>query len=336
MAAQDQKIRILYIMNILLERTDEGHLLNANEIMRILKAEHGIDSDRKTIYGAVETLQRFGLDVIQVKGKVSGYYIGSRSFELPELKLLVDAVQSSKFITGRKSEELIRKLETLTSRYEADKLQRQVFIYNRNKTFNETIYYGVDAIHEAIYQDRQITFQYAQWNAKKELVLRHDGDKYHISPWALSWDDENYYLIGYDKKADLIKHYRVDKMQHIALADEKREGEAHFRQFDPGAFAKKTFGMHSGTDERVTLLCSNELAGVIIDRFGQDVWMLPHGEEHFRAKVNVTVSRQFFGWLTGIGEQVRIEEPQTVQAAYKDYLKQILQRYEAYAVHLPE
>ncbi len=328
MPVQDQKLRTLYIMDILLERTDEKHMLNANEIIQILRAEHDIESDRKTIYGAVETLKTYGLEIIQVKGKVSGYYVGSRIFELPELKLLVDAVQSSKFITSKKSTELIKKLETLTSKSEAEQLQRQVFIYNRIKTENETIYYSVDAIHEAIYQDRQITFQYSEWNAKKELSLKHDGAMYQVSPWALSWDDENYYLIAYDEKADLIKHYRVDKMKHIALTEEKRLGEDLFNSFDLAVFAKKTFGMYGGRDECVTLLCDNAIAGVVIDRFGQSVWMVPQDEKHFRVKVNVAVSKQFFGWLTGIGEQMKILEPESVRKEYQEYLANILSAYQ--------
>ncbi|MDO4649925.1 MAG: WYL domain-containing protein [Eubacteriales bacterium] len=326
-AGTDQKLRILYIMNILLERTDEEHFLNATEIMQILKTEHDIESDRKTIYGAVETLKKYGLDIIQLKGKISGYYIGSRSFELPELKLLVDAVQSSKFITSKKSEELIKKLEKLTSKYEADQLQRQVFIYNRIKTENETIYYNVDLIYDSIYHNRQITFQYTEWNARKELVLKHAGELYQVSPWALSWDDENYYLIAYDEKANIIKHYRVDKIRHLTIVDEERVGEEHFNNFDLAVFAKKTFGMYGGEDESVTLLCHNSLAGVVIDRFGQDVWMVPHDKEHFRVRVDVTVSRQFFGWITGIGDQMQILEPERIKEDYRLYLKKILEQY---------
>lgn len=330
MAAQDQKLRTLYIMNILLEKTDENHILNASEIMQCLKTSYDVESDRKTIYSAVETLRQFGLDIIQIKGKVSGYYIGSRDFELPELKLLVDAVQSSKFITGRKSTELIKKLEKMTSVYEAEQLQRQVFIYNRIKTDNETIYYNVDTLHDAIYQNRQISFQYAEWTVKKELKLKHDGAWYQVSPWALSWDDENYYLIAYDEKADMIKHYRVDKMQHISLTEEERMGESHFNRFDLAAFAKKTFGMYGGKDESVTLLCENSIIGVLIDRFGQDIWLTPYDETYVKVRVNVALSKQFFGWLTGVGEQIQILQPQEVRQAYEAYLQEILDRYAAY------
>lgn len=323
----EQKLRTLCVMEILQARTDEEHILNASDLCRILKSEYGIHADRKTIYSEIDTLCRFGLDILQRKGKAPGYYVGSRNFELPELKLLVDAVQSAKFITEKKSEELIQKLEKLCSNSEAEQLQRQVFIYNRIKTGNETIYYNVDQIHTAIYRNRQIRFQYCEWNSRKELVFKKSGAFYQISPWALSWDDENYYLIGFDEAACLIKHYRVDKMQYLSISDAPRLGEEHFKNFDLASFAKKTFGMYGGYDEQVTLLCHNSLAGVVIDRFGQEVWMVPHDVEHFRAKVTVAVSRQFFGWVTGIGPCMEILGSEQVRREYEEYLEETLKVY---------
>lgn len=314
-------------MRILLEKTDEEHLLNASELCAILQNEYDVESDRRTIYSDLDILEKFGLDIIQKKGKNPGYYVGSREFELPELKLLVDAVQSSKFITEKKSGELIRKLGHLCSKYEAEQLQRQVFIYNRIKTENETIYYNVDQIHGAIYHDRKIRFQYCEWSPEKKLVLRKDGAFYEISPWALSWDDENYYLIGFDERSEKIKHYRVDKMRNLAVMEEARQGEAHFKGFDLAVFAKKTFGMYGGEDQAVTLRCHNSLAGVVIDRFGQDVWMLPCDKEHFRARVNVAVSPQFFGWVTGIGPKMEIVEPESVRREFAQYLEETLALY---------
>ena len=217
MASFDQKLRTLRLMEILLERTDDTHMLNASELCTILDQEYGISTDRRTIYTEMEILDKFGLDIQQKKGKNPGYYIGARDFELPELKLLVDAIQSSKFITERKSNALIKKLEKLVSKYDAMKLQRQVYVSGRIKTMNESIYYTVDAIHNAIAQNKKIRFQYFQWNVKKEMELRHGGAYYHISPWGLSWDDENYYLIGYDSDAEQIRHYRVDKMQNTEI-----------------------------------------------------------------------------------------------------------------------
>ena len=327
MASFDQKLRTLYLMEILLERTDEEHMLNASELCAILDQEYGISTDRRTIYTEMEILDKFGLDIQQRKGKKPGYYIGARDFELPELKLLVDAVQSSKFITEKKSKELIQKLEKLCCKTDAAMLSKYVFIVNRPKTENETVYYNVDYIHNAIYENKEITFQYAEWTVKKEFKLKKNGAFYVVSPWALTWDDENYYLVAYDATVGIIKHYRVDKMQHTEILKTDRKGEESFKNFDLAAFAKKTFGMYGGVDAEVTLECRNELAGVVIDRFGHDVWLIPQGEEHFKAKVLVSVSSQFFGWITGIGSSMKITGPEHVKQQYKEYLLNVLQNY---------
>ena len=327
MASFDQKLRTLYLMEILLERTDDEHMLNASELCTILDQEYGISTDRRTIYTEMEILEKFGLDIQQKKGKCPGYYIGARDFELPELKLLVDAVQSSKFITEKKSKELIQKLEKLCCKTDAEMLSRYVFIVNRPKTENETVYYNVDYIHTAIYENKQIKFHYAEWTVKKELKFKKNGAFYVVSPWALTWDDENYYLVAYDAAAGIIKHYRVDKMRDTEIMEADRKGEESFKNFDLAAFAKKTFGMYGGVDAEVTLECRNELAGVVIDRFGHDVWMCPHGEDHFRARVPVAVSSQFFGWITGIGSGMRIVGPEDVRQQYKEYLQNAIQNY---------
>ena len=265
------------------------------------------------------------LKIAQIKGKSFGYYVEKRDFDLPELKLLVDAVQSSKFITKEKSEELIKKLEKLTSTENAKQLQRQVFIYNRIKADNDAIYANVDAIHAAIHDNRQIGFRYCEWTVKKELIQKKDGAEYVVSPWALTWDDENYYLVAYDAGAEKIKHYRVDKMQDIRVKGELRLGREHFKDFDLAAFARKTFGMYGGQDRSITLEGENSLVGVVIDRFGTDVMIFPHDEEHFHASVTVTVSPQFFGWLAGIGKGIRIRWPEDVREEYKDYLRAIVE-----------
>ena len=248
-------------------------------------------------------------------------------FELPELKLLVDAVQASKFISRKKSEELIRKLESLASEHDARQLQRNVFIYNRPKTGNETIYYNVDQIHTAILENRQIQYQYAEWTVRKELKPKKQGAVYTVSPWSLTWDDANYYLIAYDEKADCMKHYRVDKMQRACVTERERIGKERFQDFDLVEFSKKTFSMYGGHDEEVTLQCGNELVGVILDRFGTDVMIIPADDGQFRVRVLVAVSPQFFGWVTGIGSGIRITGPGMVQKEYREYLKEILQGY---------
>ena len=318
-------LKTLYIMEILLQRTDEQHALNASQILDILKSEYGITSNRQTIYSEIAKLEESDLDIVKLDGKFGGYYVASRRFELPELKLMVDAVQSSRFITRKKSQELIRKLETLCSREEARQLSSQVVVYNRPKTLNETIYYNVDRIHSAIYHNLQITFQYADWTVKKEMVLRHDGAFYVASPLRLIWDDENYYLIAYDEKSQSVKHYRVDKMRSMSIFKEERSKEALAVHIDPAVFSKKTFGMFSGEDVQVRLYGKNELAGVILDRFGSDIVMVPADPEHFSATVTVTVSQQFFGWITAVGKDLKIAAPEDVKRQYYEYLKGILE-----------
>ena len=329
MAANDQKLRTLYLMQILLEETDEDHILNASQLIEQLNMKYGMDADRRTIYSDIDVLERFGLNITQLKGKTPGYYVDSRDFELAELKLLVDAVQSSKFITEKKTRELIRKLETLCSKSEAEQLSREILLSTRPKTKNETIYYNVDYIHTAMSQNRQITFQYAEWTTKVELRPKKNGAFYIVSPWRLTWDNENYYLIAYDDESGKIKHYRVDKMQKMQILMTERKGQSAFEETNLTAFGKKTFGMFGGRDREVELLCRNELVGVVIDRFGQDIWMVPEGENHFRAKVVVTISPQFFGWVTGIGNKLKIEGPEEVQIEYKNYLNDILKCYES-------
>ncbi len=326
MAVSQVKLRILYIMKILLEKTDEKHTMSASDIDKELR-RYGMSIDRKTVYNDIETLKAFGMDILQARGANNGYYIGRRDFELPELKLLVDAVQASKFISRRKSEELIGKLEGLAGEHDARKLQRNVFIYNRPKTGNETVYYNVDQIHTAIMENRQIQYQYAKWTMQKELKPRKKGAVYTVSPWALTWDDANYYLIAYDEDADCIKHYRVDKMQQICVTRKERIGKERFQDFDLVEFSKKTFSMYGGHDEEVTLQCDRDMIGVILDRFGTDVMIIPAGDRQFRVRILAAVSPQFFGWVTGIGSKLCIVAPECVRREYREYLKDILEKY---------
>ncbi len=321
----NHKIALLYMMRELMRETDEEHALNASELIRALE-KYDCEADRRTIYSNVEILQDFGIDVIK-KENGQGYYIGSRDFELPELKLLVDSVQSAKFITQKKSRELIGKLMELTSEYSAKQLNRSVFIRNRMKTGNESVYYNVDALHEAMNRNRQIRFQYGEWSTDKKLVEKKGGKEYRVSPWALTWDDENYYLIAFDEEAGIIKHYRVDKMLRIGISQQERTGQEAFEDFDLAAFSKKTFGMFGGPDADVVLRCTNNRVGVIIDRFGTETAIVPEDAEHFHVHVTVAVSPQFYGWVTGIGAGIEIRSPAAVREGYKNYLQEILAKY---------
>lgn len=268
------------------------------------------------------------MDIVGVQRDRTYYYnVANRQFELAELKLLVDSVQSAKFLTTKKSNELIKKIEGLASKYEASKLQRQVYVTKRVKTMNESIYYNVDNIHTAIAGNRQIRFQYFQWNIKKEMELRHNGEYYRVSPWALSWDDENYYLVAYDDTEKIIKHFRVDKMLHIEITEDKREGKECFSEFDMAVYARKVFGMYSGKEERVKIHCENALAGVIIDRFGKDIMIVPDGDEHFNVNVNVVVSKQFIHWIMALGDGATIVSPQYVVDDVKEEIKRLCGQY---------
>ncbi len=324
---ENQKLKMLYIVQLFSRETDDAHKLTMPEIIAKLAAE-GVNADRKTLYQDFDELRRFGFDIISEKeGRNYYYYLGSRDFELPELKLLVDSVQSSKFITDKKSGQLIKKLESLVSKYEGSQLHRQVIIAGRVKTMNESIYYNVDKIHAAIGADRQIRFKYFDWNLKKEMEPRYGGRWYQLSPWALMWDDEKYYLVAYDSKHETIIHYRVDKMTQIGILDEKREGHEAFRQFNIAHYTNTLFGMYAGDETKVTIEAENRLVSVFIDRFGKDIIIAPVDDDHFRTTVTVAVSKQFFGWIMAIDGDVKVVAPNTVVEQLKAEIERLAEKY---------
>ena len=329
MAVQDTKLRLLYIWQILSEETDEDHILPAAEIEALLKRRYDVTADRRSIYSDIDTLKEFGIDIVTVKGNEHGYYVAGRDFELAELKILADSVQVSKFITRKKSEELIRKLKLLASVHQGKQIQKQITLLGRPKATNETIFYNVDSIHTAIYRDRQITFQYAEWNMKKSLAFKKGGALYHVSPWALVWDDENYYLVAYDQISAEERHYRVDKMRNIEILDTPREGQKALKTFDAADFGKRTFGMFTGETEDVVISAPEHMVGIFLDRFGRDIMPVPEENSRFHVSLPVTVSPQFFGWLTGLGSGVRIVRPASVKAQYTAFLKEILESYDS-------
>jgi predicted DNA-binding transcriptional regulator YafY len=324
----NQKLKLLYLCRYLLRRSDEAHPVTVAQMIEYL-AQQDISAERKSIYDDMEALRLFGLDVQSVRqGSVTGYFIGQRDFQLPELKLLVDSVQASKFITGKKSLELIKKLEQLTSDYDAQQLHRQVYVRGRVKTMNESIYYNVDVIYAAIDGNKAISFQYYGWNAERQRVFRRNGQRYEVSPWAMLWSDENYYMVAYDAQAQAIKHFRVDKMSGIALTGTARLGAAEFERFDMAAYSDSHFGMFSGDVCQVRLGFENQLAGAVIDRFGTDVSLVPLDEEHFSVTVSVAVNVQFFGWLCGFGDKVRILSPDAVALEMHQHLTAIARLYQ--------
>ena len=323
-----QKLKPLYIMNYLLQNSDEEHPVTIKQIVEYLGAQ-GISAERKSIYDDIEALRFYGLDIIHVDaGRFQGYYVAQRNFELPELKLLVDSVQSSKFITHKKTMTLIRKIEKLASIHEAQLLQRQVYVKNRIKTMNESIYYNVDAIHDGISQNRKIQFKYFEYTVEKTRHYRKDGAFYVVSPYALTWDDENYYMVAFDSEAGIIKHYRVDKMTDISTLEEHRDGRDAFEALDMAVYARKVFGMFSGEDVTVRLRFENHLVGAVLDRLGQDVMIVRDGDDHFTVSAEVVVSPQFFAWVCGFGAAAQIIGPEHVARKMADHVKRIAAIYD--------
>lgn len=325
MKASNQKLKLIYLAKILLENTDEENTITVPEMIAEL-AKFGISAERKSIYDDLEYLQLFGLDICSNKTRTTNYYIASREFELPELKLLVDSVQASKFITKKKSMELISKIEKLTSRENAKKLHRQVFVMDRVKTLNEQIYYNVDKIHDAIAENKQISFRYFDMNVDKVKVYRKDGNLYKESPVALTWDDENYYLITYKEKYNRYVHYRVDKMEKISISDEPRVMSEE--PFDLSAYSRGMFSMFGGEEMDVSIMFDNELVGVVYDRFGVNVPIIKTDNKHFVCNVKVAVSPHFLSWIISFGGKARILSPDSVVDELYNMVKNVKEIYD--------
>ena len=323
----NQKQKLLLLRQYLEENTDEDHPVSVGDMIAYLDSR-GVGAERKSIYDDLETLRAFGLDVIKLRrGNATLWYIGERDFQLPELRLLVDSVQSSRFITRKKSLELIGKIESLASEHQARGLRRQVWVKNRIKSMNESIYYLVDDLHAAIDGDRKIRFHYFQYDPRGRRQLRRGGAWYRVSPYALLWDNENYYLVGYDPQAGILKHFRVDKIADLRHDGPGREGAEVFAAQDMSAYTNAHFGMFSGETTRVRLEFKNELAGAAVDRFGADAILVPDREGYFTVTVDAAVNEPFFAWLCTFGDGVRILAPDSAVRAMEEHIRAILARY---------
>ena len=323
--SEGQKLKLLYLKKLLEEQSDEMHPLNTQYILDYL-ASHDIKAERKAIYNDIVCLQEFGMDILHKPGRNGGYYLASREFELPELKLLVDAVQSSKFLTSKKSMQLISKLSQLASNHEAGSLKRQVMVSGRVKTMNESIYYNVDRLHEAIAQNSQITFRYFEWGLDGK---RHDRPgPYEASPYGLIWDDENYYLVAHSPRHGMT-HYRVDKMTHIEINGKPRYMDPEAKKLSASAYGRNVFGMFGRETTTVRMRFHKSLVGVVIDRFGQDTMIIPDGEEHFIFSMDIAVSPLFLGWLAGFGNRAKILSPQSVIDQYLALCGPSIKQYDA-------
>lgn len=323
---QNQKFKFTYLMKIMLAKTDDEHTITMSQIMKELD-KYDVTAERKSIYADFQDMtDKFGIEIIKEQiGRETYYHVGSREFELAEVKLLIDAIQSSKFITQTKSRELINKIKSNVSEYQAKQLQRQVYINDRVKTMNESVYYNVDDLHTAINENKKIRFKYYKWDVNMKLVPRHNGDWFVVSPWALTWADGNYYLVAFDDLDKKIKHYRVDKMMRISVEEERREGKEEFKNFDMAEYSKAIFGMYQGKKTNVRIEFVNDMCGVFIDRFGKDISIRKVDEEHSEIHVMVNVSPQFFGWIFSLGKGVKVTGPEAVVEEMKKQAKEFLE-----------
>ena len=321
--SSNQKLKILYLLDIFKTHTDEDTYITMEEIISLL-SKKGVSAERKSIYEDIALLNDYGAEIEFVRKH--GYHLLCREFELPELKLLVDAVQASKFITEKKSNQLIKKLESLTSKGNASELQHSVVMRERIKSMNESVFINVDIIQSAIKENKQITFRYFDWDIHKNRVFRHQGELYVVSPWALIWDDENYYLVAFDQKSEIFKHYRVDKMMTISVSSSDRQGFDNWTRFDVGAYSKKMFGMYGGEIKKVKLFCHESLLGVFIDRFGADLMLTP-ADDGFEVMVEACVSPVFLSWLMQFGNKVKVLYPEDVKTALCTLAKEIIDEY---------
>ena len=315
----NQKTKLLHLARMLLRQTDEDHPLTVAQIIQELERQ-GIKAERKSVYDDLEALRLFGLDVQSRKGKAPGWFVGAREFGLPEVMLLVDAVQSSRFITQKKSDILIRKLESLASVHQARQLQRQVYVSGRIKVMNESIYYNVDKLHTAIAGQKAITFKYFDYDIDRKKVFHREGRRYLVSPYGLIWNSENYYLVAFDHANRDMRHYRVDKMTEIAITGLAREGKEQYPDFQLAQYGQKHFGMYSGREVKVTLRGRRDKAGLVWDRFGQEVILIPDGPDHFTVTLPVVMSPQFFGWLFGLDGGLTLVGPHEAVYAYRQRL----------------
>lgn len=322
--SDNQKQKILYIMDYLERYSREDHLVTAAELITMLDRDHNISCDRKTVYSDIAALQEFGIDIISIPGKKGGYYVASRNFELPELKLLIDAVYSSKYLTEKKSQELIEKLCRQCNEHDASLMRRNIFVSGRVKSMNETIYYNIDGIQEAISQNLQISFRYFDWDLGGKRKYREK--EYLASPYGLCQDYENCYLLAYSERHG-VTSYRVDRMCDITLTDQKRIPCPELTGKALTDHANRLFQMFAGDQVNVKMRFHSSLINVVVDRFGSDVMLIPDGAEHFNFTVPVAVSPMFLSWVVGFGDKARILYPDFVVEQCKALCRETLSQY---------
>ena len=312
------KQRPFRLLKYLYENTDEEHPISTTELVRIFVAEDA-HAKRKTVKDDIDVLVGEGFDVVTVRGRNNSFFLGTRKFELPEVKLLIDAVSSSRFISAEKSETLINKLTDMVSRHQAEKVCRHLYTAEHVKADNKQIYYIVDAVTDAINEGKKIRFQYFDYDGKKEKCLRHDGAEYSVSPYALVWDDSHYYMCGYSDAKQMIVNYRVDRMCNTEIKDEK--AVALPVGFSMDDYVRKQFHMFAGDETEVVLECRDDMMKYIIDQFGEEVETRKVSEDTFQAKVHVADSPTFYGWVFPVEGKIQIVEPEEIREKYRSMVK---------------
>ncbi|MCR5420222.1 MAG: WYL domain-containing protein [Lachnospiraceae bacterium] len=320
----NQKLKIMYLKDILYKFSDEDHPMSASLICDILK-DYDIEAERKSIYSDITLLATYGLDIMKLNGREGGFFMGSREFELAELKLLIDAVMSSKFITRRKSDQLVKKLSSFASEYDADELKRQLYSINRIKGQNESIFYTVDDINRAIRNNCKIEFKYCEWTTELKLKPKKNGSLYKVSPITLIWDDEYYYLVAYDSEAEIVKHYRVDKIKDVVIVSQKRDKPLD--KLDMSSYSGKMFGMFGGKKVTVGLGCPKDKIGILIDRFGSEIKIVEKDDTEIKVYSEVVLSPQFYGWIASVGPAIRLISPVEAVDEMREFLKKNLENY---------
>ncbi len=315
------KNRPLYIFKYLLDHTDEEHPAIITDIIAHLEA-NGIHATRKTVASDLVQLQDCGFDVVCNKSRQNQYFIGSRELQIAELKTIVDAVQAAKFISSAKSKELIGKLSKLASPYEAEQLQRRLYVDGKAKTENEAVYYTVDLLHAAINHEKPVMFKYIEYTSQKEKVFKHDGQLYKFSPYDLVWNNDSYYVFGWSESHGKVVKFRVDRM----YKPEEAVFPYHPRpeDYDIEAYCNQVFMMYDGEPTHVTLRCDNAIMKAIIDRFGESVKTLPADEQHFLAEVDVSISPTFHSWVFTYGGKMQILSPESISKEYQKRLTDAL------------
>ena len=324
--SDNQKLKIFYILDYLQRNSHADHPICAAELIGMLERQHNILCERKTIYSDIAALQEYGVDIVSIPGKSGGYYIASRNFELPELKLLIDAVQSSRYLTEKKSRELIEKLLAQCNEQDAKLMKRNVLVSGRVKSMNETIYYSVDTVQEAIAQNRQITFRYFDWAL--DGSRRYREKDYSVSPYGLCQDNENCYLLAYTDRYGTTS-YRVDRMAQISVCEEERIPCPELTGKALTQHANRLFQMYAGKETQVKLRFRRKFVNAVIDRFGRDILLIPDGEDHFVFTAQVAVSPMFLSWIVGFGADAQILHPQSVIDQCRKMCLEALSQYDS-------